>query len=180
MIRVTQKVGRLVEIRMSAPFVLDDLTKMLRDMGTITAPRFVAIADVSEATLFPDAVVDRLARVFRHDNQRLERAAFVVGNAATLHLQVERLLREGGVQSSPGSRSEPMSARDPSSKTSAEDGGTADQDGARGSQTVRVRRLPTRRAFRTAFDAMTWLDEVLTPEERARLRLFLDAPRAAM
>lgn len=171
MISVSQRVGRLAEIRMAAPVVLDDLTTMLRDMGAIgskTSARLVVCADLTAASLFPDALADRLARLFRPDNPRLERVALVVGGGATFFLQVERLLREGGAQSSPGSRPEPLPSREPPVRS-----------GTRGSDPLLAKRAPTRRAFRSASEAMSWLDDVLTIDERARIRSFFDEPRAS-
>jgi hypothetical protein len=184
MIKVTHRIGRLVELRMIAPLAMDDFTTLQRDMGAITskAPaRLVVCADLSAAVLFPEPLADRLARYFRADNQRLERVALVVGDGATLFLQVERLLREGGgAQSSPGSRLEPSSSRGTRGGDTHVDawGSAAPDSGPRPSSPM-VKRAPTRRAFRSPSEAMSWLDELLTPDERARLRTFLDPRRAS-
>lgn len=181
MISVSHNTGRLTEIRMTAPIEPDDITAMQRDISNIKAPRLVVCAEVSEAKVFSEDLSDRLARFFRSDNARLERVAFVVGGGATLLLQVERMFREGGAQSAPGSRHEPTPSRSGvrGDSITSDDWGSS-RDDSRGSQTIRIRRPPSRRAFRTAAEAMPWLDEVLNLEERARLRRFLDVPRAAI
>lgn len=184
MISVSQKIGRLAEIRMAAPMGMEDFATLQRDMGAITgktSARLVVCADLSAVALFPEALADRLARYFRPENQRLERVALVVGDGATLFLQVERLLREGsGAQSSPGSRQEPSSQ--PSSRGSRHSELPGDPWGVRSltpHQNAAAKRMPTRRAFRTAPEAIGWLDELLTPDERNRLRSFFEAKRAS-
>lgn len=167
MIHVSHKIGRLAELRMAAPATLSDLATLHREMGTIGAKvsgKLVVCADLSAATLFPDEVADGLGRYFRRENPRLERVALVVGDSATFFLQVERMLREGGSASSPGSRAEPSSAK----------------NGARGSDPMLAKRAPTRRAFRTPAEAMGWLDDVLVPDERKRLRSFFEPPPRAV
>lgn len=168
MIHVLHKIGRLAEIRMAPPATLSDMATLHREMGTIggkVSGKLVVCADLSAATLFPDEVADGLGRYFRPENPRLERVALVVGDSATFFLQVERMLREGGAPSSPGSRVESSSSG---------------KNGARGSDPWMAKRAPTRRAFRSPSEAMGWLDEVLVPDERARLRSFFEQPRAAV
>jgi hypothetical protein len=184
MISVSLKAGRLVEIRMTAPVGMEDYAALQRDVGVITgktSARLVVCADFSAASLFPEALADRLARFFRPDNQRLERVALVVGDGATFYLQVERLLREGGVQSAPGSRPDPASRDMPTSSRAPRNGEQQpDSWGARpitAALGVTPKRMPTRRAFRSAAEAISWLDEILTPEERARLRAFFEPPK---
>lgn len=187
---------------MTPPVAMDDLIDLQRDLGAVggkSPGRIVVCGDLTAASVFPEPLADRLARFFRADNQRLERVALVVGDSATFFMQVDRLLREGGPQSSPGSRVESSSARDtsrngvrvphiatgPSAPTST--GMIRTQPAAAAQpapsspgapRTSAVPTLPTRRAFRSAAEAMTWLDEVLNAEERARLRAFFEPARA--
>jgi hypothetical protein len=206
MITVTRNVGRLTEIRVTAPVNVDDLSTLQRDVAGILGRaqgRVVICADLSGAGLFSDEQAERMAKFFRTANAKLERTAIVVCGAATLFLQVERLLREGdrpAAPPSPPSRGEAPSARE----TTTTSGQWSARDSARtttrtsgelptatkrvGSDPYMNKRLGTdpslakraseRKAFRATTDAMTWLDEVLTGEERARLRMFLDGPRA--
>lgn len=187
MITVTQNVGRLTEIRMTAPVSAEDLASMQRDMTAIlnrAQSRVVICADLSGAALFTDDLADRMAKFFRTANSKLERTAIVVCGAATLFLQVERLLREGNPASQPGAR--PDSSRDGAPGRNGRNGsdlssskrGTDPQMAKRlGSDPLLAKRTSERKAFRATPEAMTWLDEVLTSEERARLRMFLDGPR---
>ncbi len=180
MINVSHAIGRLAEIRMTPPITGDDLVIMQRDVSAILGRvqgRIVVCADLSGATVFPSDLADRLARFFRTGNSRLERTAILAGSA-TFFLQVERLLREGG-----GSRPE---APSPSARDS---GGVRSNhrsdpllasraaEKGHGSDPYLAKRPSERRAFRTTAEATAWLEEILTPEERARLRHFLDGPR---
>lgn len=190
MITVTQNVGRLTEIRMTAPVSSEDLSVMQRDMTAIlnrVQGRVILCADLSGAALFPDDLADRIAKFFRAANTRLERTAIVVCGAATLFLQVERLLREGNPTSS---RTEPSSSRDrDAAARPARNGAEPTTNGKRGSDPHMAKRAASdpllskraseRKAFRVTTEAMTWLDEVLISDERARLRMFLEGPRAA-
>jgi hypothetical protein len=187
MITVTQNVGRLTEIRMTAPVSVEDVATMQRDMTGIIGraqSRVVICADLSSASLFTDDLADRMAKFFRTANTKLERTAIVVCGAATLFLQIERLLREGPAPQ-PGAR--PDSSRDVSSGRPSRNGEAPSTK--RGSDPHMAKRIGTdpmlhkrtseRKAFPANADAMTWLAEVLTSEERARLRMFLEGPRLA-
>lgn len=195
MITVTQNVGRLTEIRVTAPINVDDLSMMQRDVtGILTRAqgRVVICADLSGASLFSDEHAERMAKFFRTANAKLERTAIVVCGAATLFLQVERLLREGDrapAPTAPPSRGDAPPSRDPvTSRTTTRSTGelpTAKRIGTDpymskrpGTDPMLSKRTVERKAFRVTAEAMTWLDEVLTSDERARLRMFLDGPRS--
>lgn len=179
MINVSHAIGRLAEIRMTPPITGDDLVIMQRDVSGILGRvpgRIVVCADLSGATVFPSDLADRLARFFRTGNSRLERTAILAGSA-TFFLQVERLLREGG-----GSRPEaPSPTREAGSARSTHRSdpllASRAAEKGHGSDPYLTKRTSERRAFRTTAEAAAWLEEVLTLEERARLRLFLDGPR---
>ena len=82
MITVSQHVGRLAEVRMTAPITGDDVSNMLRDVPALlnrVQGRLVVCADVSGAALFPEELTDRIVKFFRADNSRLARSAIVVG-----------------------------------------------------------------------------------------------------
>ncbi|MBK8254405.1 MAG: hypothetical protein IPK82_17265 [Polyangiaceae bacterium] len=158
MISVSHRVGRLAEIRLTSPVVVDDFTVMQRDMaalGSKSHAKLVVCADLSRASVFPEPLADRIGRFFRSDHQRLDRVAIVVGDAATFYLQVDRLLRYvSATQVSArdfGLHSAPKRGIDPS-----------------------LKRLATRRAFKHPSEAISWLEDALSPEERARLRTFFD------
>lgn len=174
MIRVSQTVGRLAEIRMTSPITSEDLATMQRDVAAIldrTQGRIVVCADLSGATVLPSDLADRIARFFRASNARLERTAILVGGGATFFLQIERLLREGGSRPDTPPPRDPASGRTPGSDPHARRPPEKTGDHL-------TRRISERRAFRTPAEASTWLADSLTLEERARLSLFLDSPRA--
>jgi len=168
MITVSQKIGRLAEIRMTAPITVEELSSMQRDIGAIlnrVSGRLVVCTDLQAATILSTELADRMAKFFRADNARMERNALVVGESPTFFLQVERVIREGNAPPAASGRTESPSSRDPASNKST-----------RGSDPWMSRRASERRVFRSTTEAMTWLDEVLTPEERARLRHVLEGP----
>lgn len=189
MITVTQNVGRLTEIRMVAPINVDDLSVLSRDMTALlnrAQNRLVVCADLSGAQLFSDENAERMAKFFR-GSSKLERTAIVVCGAATLYLQIERLLREGnGVPQPAPSRAEAGAPRDPARAITRTSGelpqpkrpATDPTLGKRPTTDPHLKRAFERKAFRAVPEAMTWLDEVLTSEERARLRTFLEGPRS--
>jgi hypothetical protein len=148
MITVSHSVGRLAEVRMTAPVKAEELATMQLDMNVLLGRvpgRIVICADLSGATVLPPELADLVAKFFRAESSRLERIAVVVGSA-TFFLQMERLFRLP--PPTPGRGSDPMLAR----------------------------RTSERKPFQTAADAITWLDEVLNADERARLRAFFQTP----
>ncbi len=190
MISVSHAVGRLAEIRMATPIAAEDLVTMQREIAGIvdrSPTRIVVCADLSAATIFPSDLADQFAKFFRVGNARLERSAIVVGSATFL-MQVERLLREGGSRTDTASArennggrapgSDPLGARRPD-KSVGVDPHAPRLRGDKGSDPNLAKRITERRAFRNAAEAASWLGEVLTLEERARLQLFLDAGRHA-
>lgn len=172
MITVAQKVGRLLEIRMTAPISIEELSLMQRDMIALlnrVQGKQVLCSDLSRIQLFSAEQADWIAKFFRIDGARLERTAFVIGDSATFMMQVERLIREGaGPPSSSGGRD---SARD-SSRDPLVPRPSRIPDSAANSRRI----VTDRRAFRGTAEASAWLDEVLTSEERARLRMFMEQP----
>ncbi|MEZ4295336.1 MAG: hypothetical protein R3B70_10205 [Polyangiaceae bacterium] len=173
MISVLQKVGRLTEIRMRTPVVLDEVTVMQRDvasLGAKTATKLVVCADLSRASVFPEPLADRLGRFFRSEHQRLDRVAFVVGEGATFFMQIERLLRD----SAPSSKD---LAREAAAQRTSVAGDPPPPKRVNGASDPTLGKRPiTRRVFRSATEAMAWLEDALSTDERARLKQFLADP----
>jgi hypothetical protein len=132
MFKIENHVGRLVEQTLAAPVTSADLQRCvnrLMALATELPGKFILVSDCRNVlTLAPD-VADGFAKVMRADNRRLERSALLLGDSATLNLQVERMVRESS--------------------------------------------NPMRRTFRTTDALITWLAEVLTADERARLAVLL-------
>ena len=150
MITVTQNVGRLTEIRVTAPINVDDLSMMQRDVTSILTRaqgRVVICADLSGASLFSDEHAERMAKFFRTANAKLERTAIVVCGAATLFLQVERLLREGDrapAPTAPPSRGDAPPSRDPVTSRTTTRRGETTVARERATLTTNTTRAPTR------------------------------------
>lgn len=190
MITVTQNVGRLAEIRVTAPI---NVTTCPRCSGTLAI--FSAAHRVGSSSV-------RISRVLLSSrtttpsgwrsssgwaNAKLERTAIVVCGAATPSFQVERLLREGDrapAPAAPPSRGDAPISRDPGRRPARRRGPPVSSTAKRigtdpylskrpGTDPMLSKRAVERKAFRVTAEAMTWLDEVLTSDERARLRMFL-------
>jgi hypothetical protein len=136
MYTIERHVGRLVEVRQIAtvPLSLEEIIAF-RDtlLGVVRAATepVVFCYDLRQAALFAPPAAEEVSAMMREINPSLDRSAIVVPTErATFALQMERLVRAGGVAS--------------------------------------------RRTFRSAKRAADWLGEVLSDEEKARLRVFLD------
>jgi hypothetical protein len=166
MITFSQKIGRLAEIRMTAPITIEELSSMQRDVLTLLSrsqSRFVICTTLAGVPVFSTEQADWIARFFRTDSSRFDRNAIVVGDSATFMMQVERLIREGaGPPPSSGGRDSSRDLLPPRTPRPVE--------------LVTLKRGAERRAFRGTAEAIAWLDEILTAEERARVRAFLEAP----
>jgi hypothetical protein len=99
MFTVECRVGRLLEIRMTSPLELADVLdfRSLVTQRILEAPRpVIACTDLRRARIFaPEAAIE-LTAMMKHDNPKLLRNAFLVGESALFSLQIERLLREAG------------------------------------------------------------------------------------
>jgi hypothetical protein len=56
----------------------------------------VALADWRTGAIYRPDVTEGMLGILKADNPRIERSAHVMGASATLNLQIERLVREGG------------------------------------------------------------------------------------
>ena len=136
MYTIERHAGRLVEVRQIAmvPMGLEEILAMRDTLLAVVraaTESVVTCYDLRQAALFAPPVAEEVADMMRQINPKLDRSAIVVPtDRATFALQMERLVRAGGVAS--------------------------------------------RRTFRSAKRAADWLAEVLSDEEKARLRVFLD------
>lgn len=128
MVKIEHRVGRVVELTLEAPVTPADLqgcVSRLMVMATAITSKFLLVSDCRKVHTLAPEVADGFGKLMRSDNRRLERSALLLGESATLNLQVERMVRES--------------------------------------------QNPMRRTFRTADALVTWLGEVMTPAERARI-----------
>lgn len=97
---IEQRVGRLIEIRVSSPIVMGDLEgfgkRLAECLARITerGQRCVACTDLSDANIFPPDVAEWFIRLMQRDNSVLERNAFLIGPSAVFALQIERMLKQ--------------------------------------------------------------------------------------
>jgi hypothetical protein len=134
MFSVANRVGRLLELRVSSPFSITDAMAMFKQIYK-TMPRSkglaLVMADLRGLRVVDPEVVDLVTGFMRMDNPYVERNAFLLSeHSAMLAIQGDRMVKQAGT--------------------------------------------PSRKTFRHREEAESWMDEVLSVEERAQLRLFLD------
>ena len=105
MFTIERHVGRLLEVRQISPLPMsleeivafrDTLLGMVR---AATEP-VVTCYDLRQASLFAPPVAEEVAEMMRQINPKLDRSGIVVPtDRATFVLQMERLVRAGGVAS---------------------------------------------------------------------------------
>lgn len=95
MLSIDVKVGRLLEIRLSAPTSEEELEQGMARLGQLFRTRrdkLVGVGDFSRATVFPPDVARKLLEALKFDNPRIERSGILVSSSAMFGLQLERLL----------------------------------------------------------------------------------------
>jgi len=97
MFSVEVKVGRLLEIRLTAPVTLQDVQTAYDTIGQLFRKhhvKLVSAADLTHATVFSPDVASKVLEAFKGDNPRLERSGILVSNSAIFSLQIERLIAQ--------------------------------------------------------------------------------------
>jgi hypothetical protein len=99
---IQNSVGRLLEARVFWLKTRQDVDDYSRDIAVhlMRMPREirpVLCADHRPVAIYPEAAADRLIELFTEMNTRLERIAILVARSnATLHMQLNRIVREAG------------------------------------------------------------------------------------
>ncbi len=104
MITVANPVGRVCVARFVAPFdveQVDTLAREIRDILVRLERPSIFCSDIRRAQIFPPEVADRITAMLRSDNPRVERSAVLIGASSVFGLQLERMFREAG---NPGRR----------------------------------------------------------------------------
>lgn len=104
MFTVELKSGRLITIKITAPFGLEDLQSFVERVAavlTVAPPLIVTCMDLRSSSILAPDIADGLISLMRKDNPRIERTALVMGDNALVNLQVTRMIREAG---NPGRR----------------------------------------------------------------------------
>jgi hypothetical protein len=98
MMKVQQTVGRLVEVRIASPVVLEDFPGLIAGLQQAMAPhpKVVFCVDWREATVFTPEVSARFLEIMKNDNPKIERSAFLIGKKAIFGMQLERLIASAG------------------------------------------------------------------------------------
>ena len=101
---VTNRVGRLIEVRVVPPVTMDEATAFMMDIVRLISAhggKIVACTDLRAATrtIDPDSI-DFIASLIKSENPRLERNGLVVSSLApTFTLQMERMVKVSGAGS---------------------------------------------------------------------------------
>jgi hypothetical protein len=99
MYEIHNQAGRLVEVRVASPVVVDELAPFLRRLREVLSAmpgKAVICTDLRGAKVFAPEVADGFVNIMRGDNPRLDRSAFLVSDNALFSLQIERMIREAG------------------------------------------------------------------------------------
>ena len=112
------KIGRLVEISLHNVLAVEDMTALRNRLWTLLSQvegRAAIWVDAREIELFSSEVATTLIHMFRVDNPKVERSAYLFNGRASLALQVDRVINEAkGVGRVPPRRTfrEPRAAGD--------------------------------------------------------------------
>src|SRR6185295_2125255 len=90
-------VGRLVEVRLVTPTSMKDIEGLRSGLLQLFQQRpgkLVFISDLTGATVFTPEEADMVLEVFKADNPRIERSAFLLNRGVFFHRQVERLISQ--------------------------------------------------------------------------------------
>jgi hypothetical protein len=98
MIKIDNKVGRLVEVRASVPLSLGELAQFKTELIEIMqrlGRKFVACVDLRQLRILPQPQTEAIQKIFLTDNPMLERSAILLPEKSlALSLQFERLICE--------------------------------------------------------------------------------------
>jgi hypothetical protein len=98
---VEHHVGRLVEIRLQSPITMEELDELRQLNGMMLASLgkpAVVCTDLRAMTLFSPELAERFLDGAKSLNPRIERSAFLLPERAVFTLQMERIIREAGLE----------------------------------------------------------------------------------
>jgi len=99
MFSVETKVGRLLEVRLKAPFAPGEMEQLTLALGAafVRVPgRLVGCIDMRGSMLLSPEEGDHVAAWMRSGNAKIERSGVVIPQEAPVYLQVARVFRETG------------------------------------------------------------------------------------
>jgi len=99
MFTIENHVGRLVEVRIATPVAepeMPGIAQATHDLIASLPGAFVAVMDLRQANVFPQAVSDAFVHILSDNNPKLERSAFLIGESTIFGLQIERAIRMAG------------------------------------------------------------------------------------
>src|SRR5437899_1833791 len=103
MFSVSNRVGRLLEIRVSSPFSMNDAMALFKQIYKTMARekgQALVIADLRALRVVDPQVVDLVTGFMRMDNPYVERNAFLLSDqSAMLQIQSDRMVKQTGAAS---------------------------------------------------------------------------------
>jgi len=97
MFSVEARVGRLIEIRLVTPISMKDVegarAALVRVLQRLSG-KVVLVSDITRATLFTPEEADLMLEIFKADNPRVERSAFLLDDGTDFHRQLQRLIAQ--------------------------------------------------------------------------------------
>ena len=97
MYRVENPAGRLIEVKLASPLVIEEVEQFTQKYVEVMRKipvRYVGVVNLLEAYVFPKNVADGLMKLLSGAAAHVERSALLIGESAVFGLQVERLIRE--------------------------------------------------------------------------------------
>ena len=97
MYRVENHAGRLIEVKLASPLVIEEVEQFTQKYVEVMRKipvRYVGVVNLLEAYVFPKAVAEGLMKLLSGAAAHVERSALLIGESAVFGLQVERLIRE--------------------------------------------------------------------------------------
>jgi hypothetical protein len=97
MYRVENHAGRLIEVKLASPLVIEEVEQFTQKYIAVVRKipvKYIGVVNLLEAYVFPKTVAEGLMKLLSGAAAHVERSAMLIGESAVFGLQVERLIRE--------------------------------------------------------------------------------------
>ena len=93
---VANHAGRLIEVKVASPLLIEEARELVRDLLAVmqkVSGQAVGVIDLLGAHVFAPDVAETLIQLLSGNASHVERTAMLIGESATFALQVERAIR---------------------------------------------------------------------------------------
>ena len=93
---VANHAGRLIEVKVASPLLLEEAHELVRDLLAVmqkVSGQAVGVIDLLGAHVFAPDVAETLIQLLSGNASHVERTAMLIGESAIFALQVERAIR---------------------------------------------------------------------------------------